>query len=135
MNNVTIWRLVDRDGRGAFRGIPCLVDQAKEQGYRVHRCDPHQLPAPTDDRESGSELYSFCRDVPYSEGCKYYFGFISIEQYRRWFSCENLLMDIADFGGVLCEYSVPKEFVKEGFYQCLFKMSRAVKIREWSPVI
>lgn len=86
--------------------------------------------------EKGSELWAFCRMYrrwPKAIRDQWLFAFDGPDQYRALFPDAELRRALAECGGRLVAYDVPRSAVKRGRTQCVFDRRKARKAGEMSP--
>lgn len=112
-----VYRVENEYGGGPYR--------VGEVGNSAHRSISNDYtPGPfTDPDHSGWARDNSIRD--------YYFGFKSIDAYKRWFSDRKLLKEE---GFHLAVYHVPASAVRHGTKQSLFVKEKAKLIERRSPV-
>jgi hypothetical protein len=105
--NATVYRVERENGTGPYRSVTCYSDFHRE-------FDSGRHPLPSTDGI----------DDPYGE----LFGFPSKRLFRRWFN-EQERERLAEHDFKLSVYSVPKEHVRRGSKQCVFKPENAKLMR------
>lgn len=114
-----IYRMESDSGVGMYRAAYCgpVYSLDQQAGYERH-------PAPTQDAGMSAQW----GDLRPSQREKYFFGFSSLAQWRRWLYTDEVLDYLYGAGVRLAVYDVPDESCIVGFTQAVFLMSDAVKL-------
>lgn len=119
-----VYRIEDKNGRGAFYDLYCAHDVvARDEGLK----SAFSHPGPRTGLEAGTELSEFFGEWRNSKE-HLLFGCRSKPQLRMWFRSPKGRAAMAREGGVMVTYSVRDEHVKRGRYQVAFDRTKATKV-------
>jgi len=114
--NKTIYRVEKESGEGLYDGRFASI------GVDIDR-----HPSPADDAAIGVFFKSdpASRNVKYQK--KWSFGFSNIEDAKNWINDSNLIDKLKEDGYVLKEFTLPSNFIIEGFKQTIFQKKYTIK--------
>lgn len=112
-----------------------IENAAKKGMYDVSRTAHHEMgggkrhPGPNGYGSSvDREIANVWDAMPWREQQKWFFGFESLEQMKRWVHTRQLRRTLHEEGLLLNCYSVPAEHVHTSKHQAIFRRWRARKV-------